>query len=126
MAAFFSFQLNEWAEMGRQAELETNTQFFLQNVMSRLNQQDNVTNQMQVWETACSDLLRLAQIDSKLAPGVELLATQIQCHILIAKVMNNPGWNDASVSNTQEGGVVKNSIDQLQKLCLKYETIMNS
>ena len=105
--------------MARQKELETNTQFFLQNVMSRLNQQDNVTNQMQVWETACSDLLRLAQIDGKLAPGVELLATQIQCHILIAKVMNNPGWNDASVSNTQEGGVVKNSIDQLQKLCLK-------
>jgi len=114
------FQLNA-VEMARQKELETNTQFFLQNVMSRLNQQDNVTNQMQVWETACSDLLRLAQIDGKLAPGVELLATQIQCHILIAKVMNNPGWNDASVSNTQEGGVVKNSIDQLQKLCLKLQ-----
>ena len=107
------------AEMGRQTELETNTQYFLQNVMSRLNQQDNVTNQMQIWETACTDLIRLAQIDSNLAPGVELLATQIQCHILVAKVMNNPGWIDASGSNTQESGVVKNSIDQLQKLCLK-------
>ena len=82
--------------------------------MSWLNQQDSVTNQMQVWETACSDLMRLAQTDSNLAPGV--LATQIQCHILVAKVINNPSWIDVSSSNTQEGGVVKYFSDQLQKL----------
>jgi len=119
-------KINSMAEMGRQTELETNTQYFLQNVMSRLNQQDNVTNQMQIWETACTDLIRLAQIDSNLAPGVELLATQIQCHILVAKVMNNPGWIDASGSNTQESGVVKNSIDQLQKLCLKLQYLFSN
>ena len=47
--------------MGQLTELETNTQYLLQNVMCWLNQQDSVTNQMQVWETPCSDLIRLVQ-----------------------------------------------------------------
>lgn len=99
--------------------LETNTNFFLKNVMSRLNQAVNATNQIKVWDAACHDLIRLAQIDSNLAHGVELLATQLECHILIAKVMNSPAWADVSSLNVQEGDVVKNLIDQLQRKSLR-------
>lgn len=115
-------QLNGMGETRLRVDLDTNTLFFLENVMSRLKQQDSMTNQMQVWDTAYTDLIRLAQIDLKLAHRVELLATQIRCHLLMAKVMNNPAWLDASSFNTQEGGVVKSSIDQLLKLSLKYQT----
>ena len=88
--------------------------------MSRLNQSVVATNQIKVWERACQDLIRLAQIDSSLAHGVELLATQLQCHLLIAKVMKNSAWLDASSLNTQEGDVVKTWIDELQKRSLRY------
>ena len=105
--------------MEHQLELETNTSYFLQNVMCRLKQIGNVTNQVKVWETACQDLIRLAQIDSTLAHGVELLSTQLQCHLLMAKVMNNASWSNATGFSTQEGGVVKSCVDQLQRLSLK-------
>lgn len=87
-------------------------------MISRLNQ-PTTANQIKVWETAYQDLLRLAQIDSSLAHGVELLATQLQCHLLIAKLVNNSAWTDASSLNTQEGDVVKNLIDQLQRRSLR-------
>lgn len=105
--------------MESQIELETNTNYFLKNVMSRLNQPVSVTNQIKVWDAACNDLIRLAQIDSNLAHGVELLATQLECHILIAKVMNSPAWVDVSSLNAQDGDVVKNLIDQLQRRSLR-------
>jgi hypothetical protein len=104
--------------MEGQIEFETNTNYFLQNVMSRLNQPIS-TNQIKVWDAACHDLIRLAQIDSSLAHGVELLATQLECHILIAKVMNSPAWIDSSSLNVQDGDVVKNLIDQLQRRSLR-------
>ena len=114
-------QLNGFTELERLAEVETNTHLFLQNVMSRLKQKDHHIrgNQLKVWETACQDLIRLAQIDTQLSHGVQLLATQLQCHLLMAKVISNPAWIDATGFSTQESGVVKNSIDQLQRLCLK-------
>lgn len=105
--------------MENQIELETNTNYFLKNVMSRLNQPVSVTNQIKVWDAACHDLIRLAQIDSNLAHGVELLATQLECHILIAKIMNSPAWVDVSGLNAQDGDVVKNLIDQLQRRSLR-------
>ena len=101
-----------------ETKLETNAHYFLQNVIWRLNQ-PITANQIKVWDTACQDLLRLTQIDNSLAHGVELLATQLQCHLLIAKLMNNPAWTDASSLNTQEGEVVKNLIDQLQRRSLR-------
>jgi hypothetical protein len=104
--------------MEGQIEFDTNTNYFLQNVMSRLNQPIS-TNQIKVWDAACHDLIRLAQIDSNLAHGVELLATQLECHILIAKVMNSPAWIDSSSLNVQDGDVVKNLIDQLQRRSLR-------
>ncbi len=73
-----------------------------------------------MWETACQDLIRLAQIDGQLAHGVQLLATQLQCHLLMARVVGNAAWTDASGFSSQESGVVRNSIDQLQRLCLQY------
>lgn len=106
-------------EIEGQSDLERNTHYFLQNVMSRLNQSVVASNQIKVWERASQDLVRLARIDDNLANGVELLATQLQCHLLIAKIMQNSAWLDASSLSTQEGDVVKHWIEELQKLSLK-------
>lgn len=122
----FCFQLNDTQETEGSMEFETNTQYFLRNVMSRLNQPIVAINQIKVWDRACQDLLRLAQIDNGLAPGVELLATQLQCHLLIAKVMQNSTWLDSSSLNTQEGDVVKNWIEELQKRSLRCNRIFVS
>ncbi|EFX70011.1 hypothetical protein DAPPUDRAFT_328539 [Daphnia pulex] len=118
-------QLTGVEEMEGQIEFETNTNYFLQNVMSRLNQPIS-TNQIKVWDAACHDLIRLAQIDSSLAHGVELLATQLECHILIAKVMNSPAWIDSSSLNVQDGDVVKNLIDQLQRQSLRLQYMFSN
>lgn len=113
-------QLTNLDEEVLHTELQTNTSYFLQNVMSRLNQPTSSSNQIKVWDAACHDLIRLAQIDRNLSHGVKLLATQLECHILIAKIMNCPAWVDVSSLNAQDGEVVKNLIDQLQRRSLRY------
>lgn len=118
-------QLAGVEDMETQVDFDTNTNYFLQNVMSRLNQSTS-TNQIKVWDAACNDLIRLAQIDSNLAHGVELLATQLECHILIAKVMNSPAWIDSSSLNAQDGDVVKNLIDQLQRCSLRLQYMFSN
>lgn len=106
----------------RRGELETNAHYFLQNVMSRLRR-PAASDQIKVWDTACQDLGRLAQIDdgSSLAHGVQLLAAQLQCHLLVARVMRNSAWIDPSGCGptTQDGDAVKHWIDQLQRLSLR-------
>lgn len=112
-------QINGFGVIESQTEVKTNTNYFLKNVMTRLNQPVSAENQINIWGAACHDLVRLAEIDCSLAHGVELLATQLECHILIAKVMNSPAWIDVSSLNAQDGDVVKNLIDQLQRRSLR-------
>lgn len=89
--------------------------------MSRLHQKVDPSIQVKIWETALGDLQRLAKIDDTLEHSVDLLIAQLRCHLLMAKIMSHSLWDDASGCNTttQEGGTMKNLIDQLQRLSLR-------